>query len=99
MTSTPNDARSRATGGRVRRYFPLLLMGLGLLLLVAGFGYDLMFAGIPYQDPTPEMSARYAFHARIASAGYLVGGGAVLVGAVAGVIRVVVRCFRPRKGA
>jgi hypothetical protein len=40
---------------------------LGFLLIVAGFAYDSMFAGIPYQDPTPELVARYAHHAEIAA--------------------------------
>ena len=75
----------------MKRHLPLILIGLGILLLISGFGYDLMFAGIPYQDPTPEMSARYAFHSRIASAFYIVGGGALLVGAVSGVVRVITR--------
>jgi hypothetical protein len=48
----------------------------GLVLAAAGFAYDLAFAGIPYQDPTAEMAARYAFHSavaeRIMSAGALV---------------------------
>ncbi len=68
-------------------------MGVGIVLVVSGVGYDVVFAGIPYQDPTPEMSARYAFHSRIASAFYMVGGGAVLVGAATAVIRVATRRF------
>jgi hypothetical protein len=39
---------------------------LGLVLIGAGYAYDAMFAGIPYQDPTPELAARYAYHAEIA---------------------------------
>lgn len=49
------------------RRLPIVLLALGLLVAVAGFAYDLVFAGIPYQDPTPEMAARYRFHSRIAS--------------------------------
>ncbi len=75
----------------MKRHLPLILIGLGILLLISGFAYDLVFAGIPYQDPTPEMSARYAFHSRIASGFYILGGGTFLVGAVTGVIRVVTR--------
>lgn len=40
---------------------------LGALLILAGFAYDSMFAGVPYQDPTPELAARYARHAEIAA--------------------------------
>lgn len=37
------------------------IMG-GLLLLLAGFVYEVIFAGIPYQDPTPLMIQNYNFH-------------------------------------
>lgn len=69
---------------------PLLLLCLlaaGLLLLVAGFVYDVLFAGIPYQDPTPEMSARYARHASIASTIRWCGAGFVLLSSLAGIVR------------
>jgi hypothetical protein len=69
---------------------------LGFLLLAGGFAYDVAFAGIPYQDPTPELAARYAAHQEIAGwigraglAVVVVGVGVLLVGA--GVRRV-----RPR---
>ena len=39
---------------------------LGLLILIAGFGYDVLFAGIPYQDPTPELQSRRESHKSIA---------------------------------
>lgn len=55
--------------------------------MVAGFIYDVLFAGIPYQDPTPEMSARYSLHANIASVIRWTGAGSFLAGAVAKVIR------------
>ena len=77
---------------RMKRHFPLILIGLGILLLIFGFAYDLVFAGIPYQDPTPTMSARYAFHSRIAFGFYMIGGGAFLVGVLGGVMRVITRC-------
>jgi hypothetical protein len=79
---------------RMKRNLPLTLLALGIFLLVAGFGYDLRFAGIPYPDPTPELAARYAFHARIASGFYIVGLGAVLGGIAAGVVRLVTRRAR-----
>ncbi len=77
------------------RFWPLLLAAAGLFLLLSGFVYDVMFAGIPYQDPTPEMSARYAHHARIASSTYWLGFGVFLLGLLAGIVRFVVRRFRP----
>ena len=30
-----------------------------MLFILLGFIYDLIFAGIPYQDPTPEMTQKY----------------------------------------
>lgn len=77
----------------MKRHFLLILISLGVLLLIFGFAYDLVFAGIPYQDPTPTISARYAFHSRIASGFYTIGGGAFLVGVVLGVTRVITRRF------
>jgi hypothetical protein len=46
---------------------------LALLMIVGAFVYDLIFAGLPYPDPTPAMAARYALHSQIASIGYMVG--------------------------
>ena len=40
--------------------------GIGILIVMSGFVYDVVFAGIPYQDPTPELQARYDFHSAVA---------------------------------
>ena len=37
-------------------------IGAGSLLILCGFGWDLFFAGIPYQDPTPQMQASWQMH-------------------------------------
>ncbi|MFO8148870.1 MAG: hypothetical protein R6T93_01105 [Trueperaceae bacterium] len=63
---------------------PLLLVATGLALVFAGLVYDVAFAGIPYQDPTPEMTADYARHARVASLIRWVGLGVALAGGAAG---------------
>ncbi len=70
-----------------RRLWPFVLIVVGLFLLIGGFIYDVMFAGIPYQDPTPEMSARYARHAFVASTIRWCGLGVFLFGALAKFIR------------
>lgn len=70
----------------MRRYWPLVLIAAGLLLVIFGFAYDVMYAGIPYQDPTPEIAVEYARQAGIASTIRLFGAGAVASGLVAGVI-------------
>lgn len=51
----------------MKRYLPLVLLILGLTVIFAGFVYDVLFAGIPYQDPTPALEASYELHSRIAS--------------------------------
>ena len=51
----------------MRRIRAKWLFGLGLSLLATGYVYAVMFAGIPYQDPTPAMQAEYRRHAHVAS--------------------------------
>lgn len=75
----------------MKKFWPLLLIAAGLILLVGGFIYQVIFAGIPYQDPTPEMSARYARHALIGSTICLAGLSAFIFGCVAGAIRLITR--------
>jgi len=38
----------------------------GVFLVFLGFAYDLNFAGLPFQDPTPEMQANWDFHKNVA---------------------------------
>jgi hypothetical protein len=80
----------------MKRFWPRILMGVGLLVLVGGFAYDTMFAGLPYQDPTPQMSARYAHHSRIAGVICWTGVAVFLLGGLGSIIRRVARRFQPR---
>jgi len=59
----------------------------GVLIVFSGFIYDVMFAGLLPQDPTPEVSASYALHAGIASIILWFGVAVFLVGWVAGIRR------------
>jgi hypothetical protein len=59
---------------------PLAACLLGLFVFCAGLGYDVIFAGIPYQGPTPELRARYAFHSGVALSLELAGLGAFGLG-------------------
>ena len=79
----------------MKHYWPLILAAAGLALVLGGFIYDVLFAGIPYQDPTPEMSARYAHHAHIASVMGWLGAAVILSGALAWIIRSIVRRIWP----
>ncbi len=54
----------------MRIFNPIFLFLTGLLVIPGGFTYDVIFAGIPYPDPTPDMEAKDAYHARIASVFY-----------------------------
>lgn len=47
------------------RYVGCLGLLVGLASIFGGFFYDVIFAGIPYQDPTPELQQRYDFHAGV----------------------------------
>ena len=38
----------------------------GVTTLLLGFVYDIIYAGIPNQDPTPEMQASYDLHSSVA---------------------------------
>jgi hypothetical protein len=59
---------------------PVAAVVLGFVVSAAGFAYDLAFAGLPYQDPTPEMQARWRFHQGVASLIELSGVGVLLLG-------------------
>ena len=71
----------------MKQRIPFLLIAAGIALLLGGFVYDILFAGIPYQDPTPQMQASYNFHARVASVIRWIGVGVILFGATASVAR------------
>lgn len=66
---------------------PIHIWLLGLGLIVLGFGYDILFAGIPYQDPTPEMEARFLFHKSVAATIGWLGLAVSSIGLVLGVRR------------
>jgi hypothetical protein len=56
---------------------------IGILIVISGFVYDVLFAGIPYQDPTPELQAQYDFHSSVAGWFYKTGGILLLAGLLA----------------
>jgi hypothetical protein len=74
---------------------PLVLLAVGLLVVAAGFAYDIAFAGIPFQDPPPELQRRYDRDARVAARIESFGGYITLAGGVALVAAWMVR--RPRR--
>ena len=52
------------------RVLPLLF---GIVTLIIGFYYSAAKAGIPYQDPTPEMTEKYLSFANIGDKIMLIG--------------------------
>jgi hypothetical protein len=75
----------------MKKYWPLALIVIGVMIILMGFVYDVFFAGIPYQDPTPELTAVYNLHSQIAAVIRCVGMRVCLAGggvfAVLGIIR------------
>jgi len=71
----------------MKRFWPLIFVLLGILVIFGGFLYDVSFAGIPYQDPTPELTAQYAFHSQVASEIRWSGLGISLVGVLTMTVR------------
>jgi len=59
----------------------------GIFLIFGGFVYDIFFAGIPFQDPTPEMTQNYNFHRSIARSSELIGLLLIALAIIKGVIK------------
>lgn len=78
----------------MKRHWPLILVAVGTGLVLAGLVYDVMFAGIPYQDPMPEISESYARHSHIASLIRWLGAAVLNAGMLAAFVRLAVRRFR-----
>lgn len=71
----------------MKRHEPCLLIVAGALVVAVSFIYWLSFAGLPYQDPTPELLTRYALHTDIAVALFYLGAAAFVWGLVVGTRR------------
>ena len=88
------DVQRRSVGIAVRAL--LILLAVGFAVVFIGFWYDVRYAGIPYQDPTPAMQASYDFHQQLASLIRLIGE-VLFVVALATLITVgLVKLARPR---
>ena len=79
----------------MKRFWPLLLIIAGLLLMPGGILYYVVTEGLPDQDPTPAMAARAAHHEFIAGFISISGFAMFVVGVIAGIARFVIRRFRP----
>ena len=66
---------------------PFLLILSGVLIFAAGLGYDVIDAGLPYQDPTPEMQAEWLRQKMIAERIRLCGVLSLAAGCLWGVAK------------
>ena len=82
----------------MKRFWLYGLIMLGITIIFFGFFYDVLFAGIPYQDPTPAMVANYNFHAAIASMIRWIGAGISLLGIIVIMVRWVLGLSRKQDG-
>ncbi len=82
----------------MKRFWPYGLILLGIMIIFVGFFYDVLYAGIPYQDPTPAMLANYNFHATIASIIRWSGTGIFFLGIIAVIGRWVLGFSRKQAG-
>lgn len=64
MSNTPQKSL-RKQERPMKRFLPFVLIALGITIIFSGFVYDVLFAGIPYQDPTPALAASYDFILRL----------------------------------
>lgn len=69
------------------------ILCIGAAVFIGGIIYDIAFAGIPYQDPTPEMQQRHEVRSGVAAAFYVVCFGVM----VAEFAVLVVRSLRSRR--
>ena len=95
--STPGgDGAGSGQVQKRKRIWPYLLIVAGVLMVIGGFFYDVLFAGIPYQDPTPAMEKSYALHSLVASVIRWSGVGAFLLGVAGAVLGAFRKGTHPR---
>lgn len=81
---------------RMKKYSPLIVAALGILLSVAGFLYAGFVGGIPGPDDSPAEAAHVQLLGMIGFTVVCVGALCFLGGIVAGVIRLFSRKMHPQ---
>ncbi len=81
----------RMTARFVKQHLWWMTCILGVAGYIASFLYEAVFAGIPYQDPTPELQRNYDFHVQVARDLYQFGATLVGAGLVLGAYRALTR--------
>lgn len=75
----------------MRAFRPTVVILLGAALILSGFFYDVIFAGLPFQDPTPAMQAEWLLHKRIATRIEMAGAVILCAGCLWGAIGLIAR--------
>jgi hypothetical protein len=70
-----------------RKPWPLALIGVGGLLILAGIATMLLFSSIPGPDDTTAVAAREGAAGKAGFAVLLLGGFLFLIGVISGVVR------------
>ena len=78
----------------LKRVFTSIILA-GILVLCAGLYYLVIKAGIPYQDPTPEMQLQYSINMGIGDVLTKMGIFTILAGAVC---RIIIGILSRKKG-
>ena len=73
----------------------MIWAGVGLLL--SGLVWDVLFANIPYQDPTPQMQANWDMHKAIAERTIAAGALLIITGIGVATFRSIRRRLKPGK--
>ena len=71
----------------MRKFPARFLIISGIIVILFGFVYGSIFAGIPYQDPTPEMSANYNFHSIVSNIILVIGLGSLFLGMLGALVK------------
>jgi hypothetical protein len=78
---------------------PSFLIAAGIAMVFAGLVYDIIFAGIPYQDPSPQLQAAFEADAHFAKRLMDVGGFVTFLGFIVAIVRSAIRCIRRQFGS
>ena len=82
-----------------RRWLLFFLLAVtGCAVAFLGVIYGGLLVGVPYQDPTPEMARREAFHVAVASWMMTIGGGLFVCGVLALLSVLIVRTATRARG-
>ena len=69
----------------------------GIIVSVIGFYASFFKAGLPYQDPTPEMDREWMFYYNFGRVAIPIGGTLVIIGAVLKIVDIVLKLFERLK--